>query len=158
MELTATQLQHIDAMHTKAQKCLVLHQAWMTSRYKDYTLCREEDNLEGSVKNDFKAIITEWLEARHLTAFIRSELRIRYLNYPNYDGYKIQLGATSIFNGKGSLDSKSRWLNKITVTPNGPHGKVRIRGHAARTDPNYLEPTATEFADLIQAIVDTLDQ
>lgn len=148
MELTATQLQHIEAMHARAQKCLV--------QYKDYTLCRQEDGFEKSVKDNFKAIIDKWLEARHMTAFIRSELRVRYLNYPKYDDYQIQLGATSIFNGKGGLDGKSRWLNKATVTVS--RGRVMLRKHVARTDPDFLEPTGTEFTALIQAVVDALDQ
>lgn len=151
MELTTTQLQHIDVMRHKASHSLAQHRAWIASNYKDSAFYWAEDRLEEGVKAAFKAIINEWLEANNLTAHIRSELRVRHRTYPDYTEHEIQLGATSIYNSVGSLpDGKVRWMNKITVT--AYRKQVRLRKHVVRTDPAFLEPTASEFLALMEAV------
>lgn len=156
--LTETQQQLIDVMHAKAERSLAQRRTWIESGYKNYAASATSSRLEKETKAAFKAIVREWMAARNLTAFIRSELRVRYHPYPRCAHYQIKLGATSLSNGKAGLGNTSRWINKITVTPNGPRGTVRIRAHKARTDADFLEPTATEFKELIQAVVDALTQ
>lgn len=154
MELTATQLEFIKEIHSQVRKFQVAQCAWREGGYKHYVFAREAAHLEEDIKNLFKAVIREWLRAKGLTAFIRSELRVRG-NYPEYTNYWVGLGYTSIHNGKGGLpDGKNRWLNKITVSTH--RGTTCLVAHVARTDPGFLKPTATEFEALIQAIVTAL--
>lgn len=156
MELTATQLEFIDGMCTSARASVEARRIYTESKYKDHGASDCQHYHRGEVKDFFKAIIREWLMTRGLTAFIRSEIRVR----SNWDftTCQIALNATSIYNGKGGLpDGKNRWLNKITVG-HSLLGGTRLRAHVVRTDADFLEPTATEFEALIQAIGATLAQ
>jgi hypothetical protein len=114
-----------------------------------------------NTKQLIKAIIQKWLDESGIEASIRLErvcfLRPHGIHHWHSPHYAFTVNQIQLFNGKGSLDKKSRWLNKITIRfIRSDTIKAKIVNAVARTDADFLEPTPTNFKNFINDLFNAL--
>lgn len=140
--------------------------------HKEYLIVQDERNVPGfkytpgwqdttrilrkKARNVFTDMIHAWTKERHIEANIRSEF---VLDKPSEWSLPISIHLVSIYNSKGQIGERPRWLNKISVSVrrfrnNGVN--VRLVSHMARTDPDFLSPLDKEFHEFITEFVKAL--
>jgi len=110
--------------------------------------------LEDSVRLVIKTLIDWWAEDHGVECSNRVVIDLRG---PWLDSWRecdkklrVLISMASIYNGKGQIPGREKWLNKISVSPD------RIMSHVARTDPAFLGDVAQQFQEFVAELQEEL--
>ena len=120
--------------------------------WKEYKIAKE------STIQALKLEITTWAENREIEKPYTqiSDFEVFYekekLNNKLVNGIKVT-GQISLYNSFGSIGTRVRWMNKVTIVCPNYNAKWVVRAQKAQTDPHFLHPLAEDFCAFITKVL-----